>query len=34
MQIVGFKVLMIRGVEWAATGEASYPLPSTLKGEK
>jgi len=27
----GFKVLMIRGVEWAATGKASYPVPDELK---
>jgi len=30
----GFAVLMIRGVEWAATGEASAPLPAELKGDK
>jgi type 1 glutamine amidotransferase len=34
MQSPGFKALLIRGVEWAATGEASYPLPAELKGEK
>lgn len=27
----GFKALLIRGVEWAATGDASYPLPAELK---
>jgi type 1 glutamine amidotransferase len=30
----GFKALLIRGVEWAATGEVYYPLPSELKGGK
>ncbi len=30
----GFQVLLVRGVEWAATGEASAPLPAELKGEK
>ncbi len=34
MQSPGFKALLIRGVEWAATGEVSYPLPSELKGGK
>jgi type 1 glutamine amidotransferase len=34
MQSPGFKALMIRGVEWAATGEAFSPLPADLKGEK
>ncbi len=34
MQSAGFKTLLIRGVEWAATGEAFYPVPSELKGEK
>jgi type 1 glutamine amidotransferase len=33
MQSVGFKTLMIRGVEWAATGKASYPVPSELKAK-
>ncbi|MER3441407.1 MAG: hypothetical protein C4296_08550 [Gemmataceae bacterium] len=28
---LGFKVLMIRGVEWAATGEVYYPLPAELR---
>jgi type 1 glutamine amidotransferase len=27
----GFQTLLIRGVEWAATGEAFYPLPPELK---
>jgi uncharacterized protein len=31
MQSPGFKVLMLRGVEWAATGEATTPLPPELK---
>jgi type 1 glutamine amidotransferase len=30
----GFKALLIRGVEWAATGEVYYPLPAELKGGK
>jgi uncharacterized protein len=34
MQSAGFKTLLIRGVEWAATGEVSYPLPAELKGDK
>jgi type 1 glutamine amidotransferase len=34
MQSAGFKTLLIRGVEWAATGEVFYPLPAELKGEK
>jgi type 1 glutamine amidotransferase len=28
----GFQVLLVRGVEWAATGEARAPAPATLKG--
>ena len=28
----GFQVLLIRGVEWAATGEAKAPAPAGLKG--
>jgi type 1 glutamine amidotransferase len=37
MQSVGFQTLLIRGVEWAATGEVRYPVPAELKkgsGEK
>jgi uncharacterized protein len=34
MQSAGFKALMIRGVEWAATGEVTTPLPEELKGGK
>jgi len=34
MQSTGFKVLLIRCIEWAATGETSSPVPSELKGEK
>lgn len=30
----GFQTLLIRGVEWAATGEASHPVPASLKGGK
>jgi uncharacterized protein len=29
----GFQVLLVRGVEWAATGEAKSPVPSDLKGK-
>ncbi len=28
----GFQVLLVRGVEWAATGEARAPAPAGLKG--
>ncbi len=31
MQSAGFRTLLIRGVEWAAAGEAFYPLPDELK---
>ena len=31
MQDLGFQTLLIRGVEWAATGEATYPVPAELK---
>ena len=34
MKSAGFKALLIRGVEWAATGETTYPLPAELKGGK
>jgi len=34
MQSPGFQTLLIRGVEWAATGKAPYPLPAGLKGAK
>jgi type 1 glutamine amidotransferase len=34
MQSAGFKALMIRGVEWAATGKVFYELPKELTGEK
>ncbi len=30
MQGAGFKTLLIRGVEWAATGEVTYPVPKEL----
>ena len=33
MQSAGFKTLLIRGVEWAATGEAFAPVPAELKGK-
>jgi type 1 glutamine amidotransferase len=31
---VGFQTLLVRGVEWAATGEAKSPVPEGLKGGK
>jgi type 1 glutamine amidotransferase len=31
MQSAGFKTLMIRCVEWAATGQVHYPVPDSLK---
>ncbi|HMC64766.1 MAG TPA: ThuA domain-containing protein [Gemmataceae bacterium] len=31
MKSVGFQTLVIRGIEWAATGEAHYPVPDELK---
>jgi type 1 glutamine amidotransferase len=34
MQSPGFKTLLIRGVEWAATGAAHTPLPAELKGNQ
>jgi type 1 glutamine amidotransferase len=33
MQSAGFQTLLVRGVEWAATGEASFPLPPELKAK-
>jgi uncharacterized protein len=32
MQSIGFQTLLIRGVEWVATGEVHYPVPAELKG--
>jgi type 1 glutamine amidotransferase len=32
MKSIGFQTLLIRGVEWAATGDAHYPAPKDLKG--
>jgi len=29
----GFQVLLVRGVEWAATGDAKAPVPTDLKGK-
>jgi uncharacterized protein len=29
----GFQVLLVRGVEWAATGDAKAPVPADLKGK-
>ena len=31
MQSKGFQTLLIRGVQWAATGNAPYPIPADLK---
>jgi type 1 glutamine amidotransferase len=31
MQGKGFQTLLIRGVEWAATGKVTYPVPKDLK---
>ena len=33
MKGVGFQTLLIRGVEWAATGEVFYPVPASLAGK-
>jgi type 1 glutamine amidotransferase len=33
MQSAGFQTIMIRCVEWAGTGAASYPVPAELKGK-
>jgi type 1 glutamine amidotransferase len=30
----GYQVLLVRGVEWAATGKASFPVPDELKSGK
>jgi uncharacterized protein len=32
MQSLGFQTLLIRGVEWVATGEVHHPVPTELKG--
>lgn len=34
MKSPGFQTLLIRGVEWAATGEVRYPVPDELKKGK
>jgi type 1 glutamine amidotransferase len=31
MKDAGFQTLLIRGVEWAATGEVRTPVPAELK---
>lgn len=31
MSDLGFQTLLIRGVEWAATGDVKYPVPAELK---
>ncbi len=33
MDDVGFQTMWIRGIEWAATGEVTYPLPDNLPTE-
>jgi len=33
MKDLGFQTLLIRGVEWAATGDAKAPVPAGLKGK-
>jgi hypothetical protein len=30
----GFAVLLIRGVEWAATGKVAYPIPDQGKKDE
>jgi type 1 glutamine amidotransferase len=34
MQSAGFKTLMVRCVEWAATGDSASPVPAELRGGK
>jgi type 1 glutamine amidotransferase len=34
MRSPGFQALLVRGVEWAGTGEVFYPLPEELKRTK
>jgi hypothetical protein len=34
MQSTAFKVLLARGLDWAATSEAHHPVPRELKEEK
>lgn len=34
MKSAGFQTLLVRGVEWAATGETTFPLPAELKAGK
>jgi type 1 glutamine amidotransferase len=34
MQSDGFKTLLIRGVEWAATGDAFTPVPAAIKAKE
>jgi type 1 glutamine amidotransferase len=34
MQSPGFQTLLIRGVQWAARGQAPYPAPESLKNAK
>jgi hypothetical protein len=30
----GFQTLLIRGVEWCATGKVHYPVPAELKKDR
>src|SRR5204862_7156258 len=34
MQGAGFQALLVRGVEWAATGEVFSPLPPKMRAER
>ena len=34
MRCVGFQTLMIRGCQWAASGEVSYAVPADFPTEK
>src|SRR5207247_4988575 len=34
MKSLGFQTLLIRGIEWAATGEVHYPVPDEIKKDK
>lgn len=34
MKGIGFQTLMIRGIEWAATGNVTYPVPKQLEAPK
>jgi type 1 glutamine amidotransferase len=34
MKSLGFQTLMVRGIEWAATGKVAYPVPKNLDAAK